>query len=250
MLALITATRDSMGTLPDSIASAEPFRARLKQFFVDGASSDGTFEYLRRVATDSSNVIVRQQQGSGLYGALNEGVNAAISDPDVSCIGMLHSDDRLIPDNFSKFLAHVETENADVFYSDIQFHNSVDRVVRTWKSGKYTKFKLNTGWMPPHTSMIVRNRVYQDAGLYRTDFGTAADYEWIVRVMTGFGESSCYYPAPTLSMRVGGASGASVQARLHANAMDGKVWAERSRLQSAVVRICKPARKIGQFLFR
>jgi hypothetical protein len=43
------------------------------------------------------------------------------------------------------------------------------------------------------------------------------------------------------------ACSSSLKARLRANAMDGKVWADKSRLQSALVRVCKPIRKIGQF---
>ena len=101
--------------------------------------------------------------------------------------------------------------------------------------------------MPPHTSIVVAKSVYQEIGLYNPDFGTAADYEWVVRVFSRLGEKSRYFPERTLSMLVGGASSSSLKARLRANAMDGRVWAHRSRLQSMLVRVCKPIRKIGQF---
>lgn len=250
MLALITATRNSMDTLPDTLASVEPLRARVKQFFVDGASTDGTREYLQNIADNSRDVVVQPQLGTGLYEALNQGLDAAISDPDVTYIGMLHSDDRLITKNFERFLVEVESGAARVLYSDIRFHNSSNKVVRIWKSSNYSRFKLITGWMPPHTSMVVDKSVYRDIGLYRVDFGTAADYEWIVRVLTKFGSGARYFPEATLSMLVGGASGSSLKARLRANKMDGEVWSKQSILHSIAVRICKPARKLGQFFLR
>jgi len=37
--------------------------------------------------------------------------------------------------------------------------------------------------MPPHTSLVVAKRIYRDFGVYNPAFGTAADYEWIVRVL-------------------------------------------------------------------
>lgn len=250
MLALVTATRNSMQTLPDTLASIEPFRSVVKQFVIDGASTDGTEEHLRSLADTSQNMVVMAQEGTGLYPALNQGVIAALEDPDVTYIGMLHSDDRLIIENFSALLSDIQAAQADVYYSDIQYHNISNEVVRVWQSGRYSRIKLNTGWMPPHTSMIVAKNVYYDVGLYSTEFGTAADYEWIVRVLTKYGDQSRYFPASTLSMLVGGASDSSVRARLRANAMDGKVWAGKSLLQSIVVRICKPVRKLGQFLVR
>ena len=74
-------------------------------------------------------------------------------------------------------------------------------------------------------------------------FGTAADYHWLVRVLSWNNSGVFYYPQRTLTMRVGGASGETIAARLRANAMDGKVWADHSLTQSLVVRFCKPIRK-------
>jgi glycosyltransferase len=107
--------------------------------------------------------------------------------------------------------------------------------------------KLKTGWMPPHTSVVVRKRIYADFGLYDPAFGTAADYEWVVRVLSSDTITVSYYPQRTLSMLVGGASNRTLATRIRANAMDGKVWADRSLLASWLIRVCKPMRKVLQF---
>jgi glycosyltransferase len=105
-----------------------------------------------------------------------------------------------------------------------------------------------TGWMPPHTSVVASRKTYEKFGLYDARFGTAADYEWLVRVMMSVGKDASHFPEVTLSMRVGGMSNASWIGRLKANAHDARVWVQHSRLLASFIRIAKPARKIGQFL--
>lgn len=247
MLALITATLNSDTTLPKALVSVCDLKQATKHFFVDGGSTDDTLKQLRAYASAYSGKIILEQRGRGLYQAINQGVGAAMDDPDVTHIGMLHSDDYLIANAFERYLTVIETDPSPVFYSDIEFHNTAGTRVRVWESAEFSRFKLHTGWMPPHTSIIVSKDVYQKLGLYNPDFGTAADYEWIVRVLSEYGEKSRYFPEKTLSMLVGGASSSSLKARLRANAMDGKVWADKSSLQSSLVRVCKPLRKVSQF---
>ena len=187
----------------------------------------------------------REEQG--LYPALNQAVEATLADPEITHTAFLHSDDCLIPRQFDEYLSHIDSGQCDFFYSDIEYHDIHDRRVRVWNSGQFSMFKLKTGWMPPHTSVVVAKRIYRDFGVYNPAFGTAADYEWIVRVLSSSSPSILYYPQRTLTMLVGGASGATVAARLRANALDGKVWASRSPAQSWLIRLCKPMRKVQQF---
>lgn len=249
MLALITATRNSIETLPDTLTSIVDIRHRVKSFFVDGGSTDGTVECLQSYIEATTGAVLFSQDGLGLYQALNQGIQEALNDPDVTHIGMLHSDDQLIPASFDKYLTVIENEPAAVFYSGIEFRDHSGAVVRVWRSSEFSRFKLNTGWMPPHTSIVVAKDVYRDLGLYDPNFGTAADYEWVVRVFSERGNKVRFFPELTVSMLVGGASSASMRSRLRANSMDGKVWAGRSWLRSMMVRICKPMRKLGQFIF-
>lgn len=236
-----------METLPTSVEKLGMISHDVKSIYIDGNSTDGTWQYLRELEEHSREIRVERQIGVGLYEALNQGVQAALIDSSVTHVGLMHSDDYFLVKHFDEYLQYQSASDAMIFYSDIQFHNNKGRVVRIWKSGTYSKFKLNTGWMPPHTSMIVSREVYEKSGSYNTDFGTAADYEWIVRVLRGGRYSVAYFPKRTVSMRVGGASGASLKSRLAANKMDGRVWREASLFRRFVVRVCKPARKVLQF---
>jgi glycosyltransferase involved in cell wall biosynthesis len=247
MLALITATKNSMPIIRDALESAASFRHKIKHYLIDAASSDGTREFLASFVTTTCNSVLLSQTGTGLYPALNQAVLAALADPMVSHIGFLHSDDRFISSQYNEYLSHIDSNQYDFFYSDIEYHDKRDRRFRVWNAGCFSMFKLKTGWMPPHTSVVVAKRIYCDFGLYDPSFGTAADYEWLVRVLSSKTVSISYYQQRTLSMLVGGASGATLAARLRANAMDGKAWAARSVAQSSVIRVSKPLRKALQF---
>jgi glycosyltransferase involved in cell wall biosynthesis len=247
MLALVTATKNSMRTIKDALESAAPFRPKIKHYLIDAASSDGTRDYLASFVTTTGNSVLLSQTGTGLYRALNQAVRAALTDPEVTHIGFLHSDDRLISTRFDEYLSYIDSSRCDFFYSDIEFHDKHDRCVRIWNAGRFSNFKLKTGWMPPHTSVVVGKRIYREFGVYNPAFGTAADYEWLVRVLSSGGARISYFPQRTLSMLVGGASGATLAARLRANAMDGKAWADRSLTVAWLIRVSKPLRKVLQF---
>ena len=105
------------------------------------------------------------QTGIGLYSALNQAVTAALADPEVTHIGFLHSDDRLISTQFDQYLSHIASSRCDFFYSDIEYHDKDDRRVRVWNAGRCSIFKLKTGWMPPHTSVTVAKHIYRDFGV-------------------------------------------------------------------------------------
>ena len=247
MLALVTATKNSMRTLRDALESAASCRHKVKHYLIDAASSDGTREYLESFVTTTGNSVLLSQRGTGLYRALNQAVTVALADPQVTHIGFLHSDDRLISTQFAEYLSHIDSSRCAFFYSDIEYHDKHNRRFRVWNAGRFSTFKLRTGWMPPHTSVVVAKRIYRDFGVYNPAFGTAADYEWIVRVLSSNNASVSYYPKRTLSMLLGGASGATLAARLRANAMDGKAWADRSLTEAWLIRVSKPLRKVLQF---
>ena len=91
MLALVTATWNSDKTLPNTLLSVRGLKRGIKHFFVDGGSTDDTLKQLHEYASANSEKIILEQHGLGLYQALNQGVRAAIEDPDVTHIGVLHS---------------------------------------------------------------------------------------------------------------------------------------------------------------
>jgi glycosyltransferase len=89
--------------------------------------------------------------------------------------------------------------------------------------------------------------MYEKHGLYRTDLGTAADYELMLRMLYKHQVRAVYLPEVLVHMRAGGASNASLGARLAANRMDREAWRTNGLRPYPWTLAAKPLRKVSQW---
>ena len=101
--------------------------------------------------------------------------------------------------------------------------------------------------MPPHPTLFLRRSVYESCGLFREDFGTAADYEFMLRVFVKNGVEVRYIPRVLVHMRSGGASNRNLAARWRANRNDARAWRVNGLRPKPWTTVAKPLRKIGQW---
>jgi glycosyltransferase len=120
-------------------------------------------------------------------------------------------------------------------------------VVRYWRAGEFNPARFRHGWMPPHPTFFLRRELYERFGGYRTDLGTAADYELMLRMLLRHGVPTVYIPKVLVHMRVGGASNRSLAARLAANRMDRAAWRVNDLRPLPWTTLAKPLRKVGQW---
>lgn len=183
---------------------------------VDGASTDGTLDLVRRAGGLLS--VVSEPDG-GIYDALNKGI--ARSGGDI--VGFLHADD-IYAD------ARVLERVADAFgdptvsavYGDLQYvrQNDTSHVVRHWKSSPFSRRKLAWGWMPPHPTLYVRRAWYQSIGGFDTRYTISADYYSILQLFSEPEFRAVYLPTVLVKMRLGGASNRSIGAILSKSGED------------------------------
>jgi hypothetical protein len=64
---------------------------------------------------------------------------------------------------------------------------------------------------PPHPTLYLRKEVYAKAGNFRTDFGSAADYEFMVRLTRLNDLTLAYVPEILVCMEAGGMSNRSLE---------------------------------------
>ena len=60
MLALVTATKNSIRTIREALESAASFRHKVKHDLIDAASSDGTRKYLESFLTTTGHSVLLQ----------------------------------------------------------------------------------------------------------------------------------------------------------------------------------------------
>jgi glycosyltransferase len=141
-------------------------------------------------------------------------------------------------------------ESAHQQFETVDYAPPVHQVVRRWVAGNCGKFSFRRGWMPPHPTVYVRREVYDQFGAYRLDMGSAADYEWMLRVFEKHRVKAAYLPRVTVKMLTGGQSNVSWKARWRANRKDREAWEMNGLKPSIWLSLLKPARKLRQFRWR
>lgn len=240
---IITVCRNSLATLPHCVDSVAIQSPSLEHIIIDGASSDGTREWLER---KSPPLRFLSEPDDGIYSAMNKGLELARGE----IVGLLNADD-FYPD--SRVLEWVgkqfENESLDAVYGDllvVDAGNS-EKITRYWRSGTYSPSSFRLGWMPPHPTFFVRRSCYREFGLFNTALGSAADYELMLRFLLRNGLRASYLPHVLVHMRAGGISNRSLLNRLRANANDRRAWRVNHLTPAPWTMLLKPLRKISQW---
>ncbi|MCA9131729.1 MAG: glycosyltransferase [Planctomycetales bacterium] len=241
----VTAVYNRSATIQSAVESVQRQSYTNREYItIDGMSSDGTSEIIQRFSCAITRSI--REPDRGIYDALNKGIRAATGD----IVGFLHADDMLADESVLERIAdRFARGDCDAVYGDLVYVDAQEpgRVIRYWKSGDYSLNRFQWGWMPPHPTVYVRKEIYQQYGSYRTDLGTAADYECMVRLMVGHQIRVAYIPEIFVKMRVGGKSNASLKNRLSANRQDRQAWIENGLAPPRALRLTKPLSKIPQY---
>lgn len=246
-ISIITATFQSARTLGETILSVKRQGWQdTEHIIIDGGSTDGT---MALVSSFSHLGKVVSEPDRGIYDAMNKGIQLA----DGEVIGILNADDFYADDRVLESVAECFAHPAiDAVYGDLEYVDPEDtnRVVRRWQAGKYQSGQFLWGWMPPHPTFFVRRRLYEQFGLFNLDLATCGDYELMLRFIHRHGAQLGYLPRVLVKMRAGGASNASIGARLRANQHDRLAWTVNGLHPYWFTMYLKPLRKIGQFLLR
>ncbi|WP_226479847.1 glycosyltransferase family 2 protein [Natrinema amylolyticum] len=216
--------------------------SNLETIVVDGNSTDETTAILQE-NSDWIDILISEPD-EGIYDAMNKGINHATGD----VIGILNADDRYNgPNVLHSVLETFQSSEVELCYGDLVYVDDDDTVVRYWESGEYHPRRFHFGWMPPHPTVFVRRDVYEQYGTFDCDFGIAADYEFLLRILLKEGVSAVYLDDTLVRMATGGVSNTSANNIFQANSEVYKAWKKHGLRGGLHVPIVKPLRKIFQY---
>jgi glycosyltransferase involved in cell wall biosynthesis len=214
----------------------------LEYIVIDGGSTDKTVQIINQYKHHINTFL--SEPDNGIYDAMNKGIKLAGGD----IIGMLNADDFFTDDNVLNTVAETfERQNIKIIYGDLNFVNSQGDIVRKWRSGQYTQGKFNWGWMPPHPTFYCKRELFYTFGFYSLEYGTAADYELMLRFIHHNGISAFYIKKVLIGMKIGGISNKSIGNRVEGLLFDLKAMRKNGILLPFVTLIFKPLRKISQY---
>ena len=214
-VSIITATYNSAKTLRDTVDSVlRQTYPDIEYIVVDGASTDGTLDVIQEYEPVFGNRLKWiSEKDNGIYDAMNQGIQIATGD----VVGILNSDDYFTSnDVVERLIKEFDDSSLDAIYGDIHFirNNKPDKCIRYYSSKKFSPGWLRFGFMPAHPSFYCRREVFQNAGLYKTDYSIGSDYEMMVRLFLKHHIKAKYLPMDFVTMRTGGASTHGVKSRL------------------------------------
>ena len=198
---IITITFNSREYLEEAVESvlSQDF-GDLEYIIVDGGSTDGTLEIIRRHAGADPRIRWISEPDNGIADAFNKGLRMAKGE----IVGILNSDDRYLPGALARVAgAHAAHGECDIFHGDM-LRLDGERVLFRLVPADVEKAVWHE--MPlNHPATFVTRRAYGRVGGFDASIRIAMDYDLVLRLY----RSGCRFhhiPVPLAAMRYGGAS--------------------------------------------
>jgi len=201
-ISVITLTLNSEQNIRDCIVSVTTQTHQVDQHLIkDGGSTDHTLKVITEL---TDNIEVYQDKDSGIYSALNQ----ALSEVRCDLVLLLHSDDALYDARvISDIIECFNLTNCDVMYGDVEIiHPETRQCLRYWRSSPFRRSRLFFGWMPAHTSLVMKKSVFDEIGDFDESYMISGDYDYVLRVFSRDDLAFEYLPRAITIMQAGGLS--------------------------------------------
>lgn len=255
-ISIVTVTYNSMKTIKDTIASINNQKySNIKKIWIDGMSTDGTYEFLKQYK--DNNTILISEKDNGLYDALNKGIQKSSTD----LIFFLHSDDFFADDNIvSSVIEIFNNHKPNLVYGNIKMidENLIEKTIRYWKADKeknyirknfYYKKKILNGWMPPHTSCFYKTEFLKKIGYFNLNYKISSDYDHLLRLFRSDDLKAFYFNKTIVHMRTGGNSNRSAIQILKKMKEDYEII-NKNKLLNLYTLFMKGFSKLSQFFIK
>ena len=215
----------------------------IEYIVIDGASTDSTVNIINQYK-EHINIFISEPD-KGIYDAMNKGIAMATGD----VVGILNADDVYADVGILHDVAVFFTlSDIPVLYGDLDFVDKRGKITRKWRAGAYKYGLFNKGWMPPHPTFYCRRDLFDRYGYYNLQFGTAGDYELMVRYLHLNKLSAGYLNKIMVKMNKGGVSNKTYLNHVKGLMHDYKAMRLNAIKFPLITILMKPLRKIMQFI--
>ena len=220
-ISIITATYNSEKTIRDTLKSLEKQSyPDIEYIIMDGASKDNTLTVVKANCSRVSKIICEPDNGIRFD---TEFENSVVTG---DVIGFLHSDDLLAYDDvIADIVDTFKQKGCDAVYGDLEYvsQNDIQKRVRLWKSGSFSRIKMQLGWMPPHPSFYMKKSFYVELVNCSLEYRISADYDSLLRYILKNRICIAYLPKVLVKMRVGGISNRSLSSMMSKSLEDIRI---------------------------
>ena len=173
-LSIITVVKNSESNIEKTIRSVIDQKYKnLEYIIIDGKSTDGTLELIKKYKDKVSLII--SEKDEGIWDAMNKGIKLANGD----IIGFLNSDDIYYPGALSTVNEYFERSNIDFLFGSVKkykiLHGFNPRLVK-WSFGFYTSHSVG---------FFIKTKKHKEVGFYNTSF-LSADLDFFYKMIVKF----------------------------------------------------------------
>lgn len=196
LISVITVVRNGADVIADCIESVLAQQIDgLEYIVIDGASTDGTLEIIRRYG-DAISVCISEPD-RGLYDAMNKGLRLARG----RYIHFLNADDRYVaPDTLSRLLPQLD--ESTVCYGAMIYQEADGRQRRLGSPFSWSRELIESH--VPQPTLFVPSQLYREVGEFDLNYRIAADYDMVLRLARRF--PMRFVDQPVTLMAAGGIS--------------------------------------------
>ena len=181
-LSIISVTYNDLDNLKRTVESViDQFESDIEYIIIDGASTDGTVDYLKTLENNDIKII--SEPDKGIYNAMNKGIKKAFGE----WILFLNAGDVLLPNVLSKLLPLLNDDKGclygDIFltlsYKDKQFYKleQADDEINIGILKKHMQFS--------HQAFFCKKEILVALKGFDEQFKTAADWDLMIRIALG-----------------------------------------------------------------
>lgn len=206
---IVTVVRNSAATLHRTIDSIrEQSYPDIEYIVVDGGSTDGTLDILRRREAEID--LWLSEPDRGISDAFNKGIALSTGE----FIALVNGDDWLEPDHIAQSIDHLTRSCADFSFGNLMLHDD-DGIALYMIIGDARYSRRLHHAMPAinHPSLVCRKDLYVRHALFDVNYRIAMDYEWLLRNYR-LGAVGTYISSLTSHMGSAGVSQRNIRAGL------------------------------------
>ena len=211
LVSIITVVYNDSKHIRDAIESVlSQDYSRLEYIVIDGGSTDGTIDIINEYVNKIS--VFLSEPDEGVYDALNKGIATANGD----YIGILHADDIFLDAKvISDVIQNLQRTGSDLCFSDLVIVDKVSGKVLRYVRGRYfRRWMLRIGLHPPHPTIFLKRSLFNEFGLFSTNYQIAGDFDFMVRVLYGRKIKWSHMNRISVKMRSGGKSNSGLSNKI------------------------------------
>jgi glycosyltransferase involved in cell wall biosynthesis len=202
-LSIITVVRNGEKTIKDTIDSVfSQTYSDIEYILIDGCSTDKTVDIINGYEKKIFKLI--SEPDEGIYDALNKGIIRASGD----VVAILHSGDKFCNTHIcSDVIKHMDKTKAEFCFSDMVIVDNFSRkILRYYIASYFKRWMFRIGWMPPHPTCFINKSLFDEFGMYSTEYKIAGDFDLLVRFFYGRKIRWSYLDQITIKMSGDGVS--------------------------------------------